>query len=151
MTLQQVYCLKLIRTKRETAAPLNNSVFIFLVFPFHVHSTLCIYISFYIIIQIIRHVNIFLSFSVLHKQKPSIFMFITNYHQFITFFSKKHLRYSSAGADRLLLEYCKKETGCDSRTDNSGNIRSHCVHEKEVLRICFLSLHLRYSRCHRYG
>mgnify|MGYP007037131244 CR=1 FL=1 len=41
--------------------------------------------------------------------------------------------------------------GGTSGAYNTGNVRTHGVHEKEVGRIFFLTYHLGYTRCHRYS
>ena len=51
----------------------------------------------------------------------------------------------------LLLEYCKKESCCNSRTNYSGNIRSHSVHEKVVVWVFLLSDLMDDTSGHRNG
>ena len=50
------------------------------------------------------------------------------------------------------LEYsedCHEGTGCYGSTDNTGNVRSHSMHEQEVGRIGFCTNLLGYTGCHR--
>ena len=42
-------------------------------------------------------------------------------------------------------------SGCNCSTDNSGNVGSHCVHQKEVRRICLCADFLRNSGSHGNG
>ena len=49
-----------------------------------------------------------------------------------------------------LLKYCQQETGCDCRTDNTSYVRTHCVHQQEVSRICLLTNLLGNTGCHRH-
>ena len=46
----------------------------------------------------------------------------------------------------LSAERSDENTGSDCRTDNTGNVRSHCVHKEEVWRIELLS-HLVWYAC----
>ena len=51
----------------------------------------------------------------------------------------------------LYSENSHEGTGCYCSTDNTCYVRSHCMHQKEVGRICLRTDLLGYTGCHRNG
>jgi hypothetical protein len=64
------------------------------------------------------------------------------------FAHQANTRLDSAGG---LSQEAEQDTCCYGRTDNTGNVGTHGVHEEEVAAVFLLAFLLRYAGCHRYG